>query len=94
MLDLTVGLGKSEENVWHLCKAVQQNKPELLKNSFVIFISNENKTVPFWYQKQGKVKNEYFIVWDYHVLFVIKGQKQAMLLLLLICFATFYFDGS
>lgn len=55
-----------EENIWKLleyCVKNKENKDEL----FAVFISNENKTIPIWYQKNGE-NIETPVIWDYHVI--------------------------
>ncbi|XP_068188684.1 protein N-terminal glutamine amidohydrolase isoform X2 [Antennarius striatus] len=42
-----------EENVWKICEFVQLEGNESLKELLVVFISNENRTVPLWKQKSG-----------------------------------------
>jgi len=48
-----------EENVWHLCR-----RPEFRK-SYVVFISNGNRSVPLWAQQ--KCHGDLPVIWDYHV---------------------------
>ena len=43
----------SEENVWHLCKRVQENTPALLPECYAVFISNDQQAVPLWCQAAG-----------------------------------------
>lgn len=50
-----------EENIWHLCNDRQLD-------GYVIFISNENRAVPLWFQKNSQPPIDY-VVWDYHVIF-------------------------
>lgn len=66
-----------EENVWKLCEKICHSKnlaPLLEEESvFAIFISNDNKTVPLWCQLASQ-DQEGYVVWDYHVILVIKGE--------------------
>jgi hypothetical protein len=59
---LTYTFIRSEENVWHMCKYVKENQPELLNKCFAVFISNENQTIPLWSQKQSPDK-EGLVIW-------------------------------
>lgn len=53
-----------EENIYHLAR--------LYPDSFTVFISNHNRTVPFWSNKlRTSAENEQgLVVWDYHVVLV------------------------
>lgn len=66
-----------EENVWHLCDYVRQHQLKKLGNCFVVFISNENKTVPLWMQKAGKDLS-HPVVWDYHVILVYSEEAGSL----------------
>ncbi|OTF80983.1 hypothetical protein BLA29_001435, partial [Euroglyphus maynei] len=60
-----------EENIWKLCEYIQQNEPvELLKNCFVVFISNDIEQVLLWAQKIGNPNQDYYVIWDYHVILI------------------------
>jgi len=60
-----------EENVWKLIEhVVDKNVPS--DELFAVFISNENKTVPIWYQKSS-TNIEYPVIWDYHVIMLHKS---------------------
>uniref|UniRef100_A0A8C5DJB9 Protein N-terminal glutamine amidohydrolase n=1 Tax=Gouania willdenowi TaxID=441366 RepID=A0A8C5DJB9_GOUWI len=54
-----------EENVWKLCDFVRREQTAPLDQLDVVFISNENRTVPLWEQKSGQ--GEEPVIWDYHV---------------------------
>ncbi|OWF40932.1 protein N-terminal glutamine amidohydrolase-like isoform X1 [Mizuhopecten yessoensis] len=58
-----------EENVWKLCEHVKGNNPDRLAYCYCMFISNENKQIPLWYQKSSFAPDG-VVVWDYHVIFV------------------------
>ncbi|KAI7868560.1 N-terminal glutamine amidase-domain-containing protein [Spinellus fusiger] len=55
-----------EENIYQLCKTVQEKNSALLKDLTVIFISNEQRSIPLW--KQNMCRNEWPVIWDYHVI--------------------------
>ena len=55
-----------EENIWYLC----QNDEFSNSQKFVLFISNNVKKCPFWYQKAGQTHQP--IWWDYHVILAVK----------------------
>ena len=67
-----------EENVWKLCDKIQNSKNlrNLVEkgNVYAIFISNENKTVPLW-QQSASENEDGLVVWDYHVILAMKGEK-------------------
>ncbi|XP_033981218.1 protein N-terminal glutamine amidohydrolase isoform X2 [Trematomus bernacchii] len=54
-----------EENVWCLCEFFRREDAAQLEDMFVVFISNENRTVPLWRQTSGRGGQP--VVWDYHV---------------------------
>ncbi|XP_053190494.1 protein N-terminal glutamine amidohydrolase [Scomber japonicus] len=54
-----------EENVWKLCEFIRTERTAPLEHVFVVFISNENRTVPLWKQKSGH--GDQPVIWDYHV---------------------------
>ncbi|XP_037120128.1 protein N-terminal glutamine amidohydrolase [Syngnathus acus] len=54
-----------EENVWNLCELVRRERSAPLQELFVVFISNDNRTVPLW--KQKSACGEQPVIWDYHV---------------------------
>lgn len=41
---------------------------------YVIFISNDNKTVPLWSQSSSKSEDG-LVIWDYHVILIIKADQ-------------------
>ncbi|XP_077364294.1 protein N-terminal glutamine amidohydrolase [Festucalex cinctus] len=55
-----------EENVWQLCELVRREQRAPLQELLVVFISNDNRTVPLW--KQKSARGEQPVIWDYHVL--------------------------
>ncbi|XP_077993403.1 protein N-terminal glutamine amidohydrolase-like isoform X2 [Glandiceps talaboti] len=66
---------KSEENVWKLCDFVRKGEVENLEKLFVVFISNERRAIPLWKQKASQSTDEP-VIWDYHVILVLKEQGQ------------------
>ncbi|KAK7791700.1 hypothetical protein R5R35_008714 [Gryllus longicercus] len=58
-----------EENVWKLCSEVRDRQPAELPSCYVVFVSNDKRTVPLWRQRAGK-EEEKLVIWDYHVLFL------------------------
>ncbi|XP_078124383.1 protein N-terminal glutamine amidohydrolase [Sander vitreus] len=62
-----------EENVWKLCEFVRTERTAPLEHLFVVFISNENRTVPLWKQKSGR--GDQPVIWDYHVILLQLGPQ-------------------
>lgn len=60
-----------EENVWKLCQQIKEQNEDDLKEYYVAFISNFNRQVPLWMQKQGKDPLTP-VIWDYHVVLLQK----------------------
>ncbi|XP_030766309.1 protein N-terminal glutamine amidohydrolase [Sitophilus oryzae] len=58
-----------EENVYKLVEEVTKVHPNELNKCFVVFISNQSRTVPLWRQRAGK-NEDHLVIWDYHVLFL------------------------
>ena len=56
-----------EENVYHLAR--------ISPDAFVVFISNDSKSVPFWLNKSRICHEnpEGLVVWDYHVVLIRSG---------------------
>ncbi|KAK7898246.1 hypothetical protein WMY93_019099 [Mugilogobius chulae] len=50
-----------EENVWHLCSWFRSEAEVLLKELKVLFISNDQRTVPLWKQKSGRA--DFPVIW-------------------------------
>ena len=62
-----------EENVWWLCKRLTPSN----LSSYVIFVSNDNRTVPLW--KQSAAQNpDAAVVWDYHVILAVKSAPETL----------------
>ncbi len=60
-----------EENIWWL--AQREDLPP--GERFVVFISNPTQTCALWSQKLAAPGDA--VVWDYHVVLVIRGDKQS-----------------
>uniref|UniRef100_A0A3Q3XIG4 Protein N-terminal glutamine amidohydrolase n=1 Tax=Mola mola TaxID=94237 RepID=A0A3Q3XIG4_MOLML len=60
-----------EENVWKLCEFVREERTAPLEELLVVFISNENRTVPLW--KQRSAHGDQPVIWDYHVILLQVG---------------------
>ncbi|XP_072984000.1 protein N-terminal glutamine amidohydrolase isoform X1 [Typha latifolia] len=58
-----------EENVYFLCKKLSASgiADPVGLDLFVVFISNEEKKIPLWYQKASKTIDG-LVLWDYHVI--------------------------
>ncbi|KIY66302.1 hypothetical protein CYLTODRAFT_398990 [Cylindrobasidium torrendii FP15055 ss-10] len=54
-----------EENIYFLAKSFIDHE------TYVVFVSNENKTVAIWNQKRAR-SPDIPVVWDYHVILVLK----------------------
>lgn len=52
----------SEENVYKLVEEVSKMYPNELHKCFVVFISNQSRTVPLWRQKAGKDEDR-LVIW-------------------------------
>jgi hypothetical protein len=59
-----------EENVWHLC--ADPRVPPAPRA--VLFVSNRDRTVAFLQQRAGRADTP--VVWDYHVVLVVRGDAQ------------------
>ncbi|KAI7891808.1 N-terminal glutamine amidase-domain-containing protein [Mucor mucedo] len=65
-----------EENIYLLCKEIEEKQPDMLHSTNVIYISNDIKMVPLWKQKAGV--DEQPVVWDYHVILFVQKDKEAL----------------
>jgi len=80
-----------EENIWHLCEDFlrgrtgrngRRGKPLLPRSRTdsdrlkVVFVSNDDKSVPFWNMRFGRLCNrtgvQGFLRWDYHVFAILE----------------------
>jgi hypothetical protein len=73
-----------EENVYHLAIKFMNWKNDFIKdynenndiyNGYVVFISNENETIPLWKQR-ASTDDETPVIWDYHVIFIVENEKK------------------
>lgn len=60
-----------EENIWWLAQRTDLPPGE----RFVVFISNPTQTCAFWAQRMASPGDA--VVWDYHVILVVRGDKQS-----------------
>ncbi|CEP16954.1 hypothetical protein [Parasitella parasitica] len=67
-----------EENIYMLCLEIAKRRPEVLGDFSVMFISNNNRSVPLWQQKAGR-GDEHVVLWDYHVVLYSKQDSKAMI---------------
>ncbi|KAF7645031.1 hypothetical protein LDENG_00211490 [Lucifuga dentata] len=65
-----------EENVWKLCEFVEKQRTASLQEVLVVFISNQNRTVPLWKQKSGTGDKP--VIWDYHVILLHNKRDDAL----------------
>ncbi|XP_073986250.1 N-terminal glutamine amidase tungus [Rhodnius prolixus] len=65
-----------EENVWKLCEKIKDSDSDLLENCYVIFVSNDAKQVPIWFQRSGHISRDNLCIWDYHVFLILKDPKE------------------
>ncbi|XP_051150504.1 protein N-terminal glutamine amidohydrolase [Andrographis paniculata] len=65
-----------EENVYLLCKKLAEDgiAKSDASDLYVVFISNEKKQIPLWYQKASH-RADGVILWDYHVICVQKRKE-------------------
>ena len=66
-----------EENIWKLCEKIKKSdKLEHLfreENAYIVFISNDGKSVPLWNQSASDDAGG-LVIWDYHVILIIKNE--------------------
>lgn len=53
----------SEENVWQLCRFVEENYSENLAECYAVFVSNPQQSIPLLNQKAGHSNRHGFVVW-------------------------------
>ena len=63
-----------EENVWKLCDRLKQNG-EHFDRAYAVFISNSEQTVPLWCQRASADPENKPVVWDYHVILLLKSSS-------------------
>ncbi|KAI8059665.1 N-terminal glutamine amidase-domain-containing protein [Thamnidium elegans] len=62
-----------EENIYLLCKEIEEKQNETLEHCSVVYISNDDRMVPLWKQKAGVGQQP--VVWDYHVILYVDGTE-------------------
>ncbi|KAI8989463.1 N-terminal glutamine amidase-domain-containing protein [Pilobolus umbonatus] len=67
-----------EENIYMLCKTINEKYPELIDDCTVIFISNEERKIPMWMQKAAGPVDP--VVWDYHVILLYENEACPLIL--------------
>ncbi|KAL1512509.1 hypothetical protein ABEB36_002091 [Hypothenemus hampei] len=67
-----------EENVYKLVEEVIQAHPNELNKCYVVFISNQSRTVPLWRQRAGNNEDR-LVIWDYHVIFLYQPEPDKCL---------------
>ena len=65
-----------EENVWQMAKRFSGTN-EGGMSYFAVFISSRSKHTPIWRQRSSEDADTP-VVWDYHVIFVIKGDTRSI----------------
>lgn len=58
-----------EENVYNLIHWLTKRGEAVLENLTVVFISNENKSIPIWKQRASS-REDGLVIWDYHVILI------------------------
>ncbi|KAF8868286.1 N-terminal glutamine amidase-domain-containing protein, partial [Gymnopilus junonius] len=67
-----------EENIYLLSKSFfDDEEMRSLWEIYVIFVSNDNKTVALWHQKAAR-STDAAVVWDYHVILILRSRKSRM----------------
>ncbi|XP_069135710.1 protein N-terminal glutamine amidohydrolase-like [Argopecten irradians] len=66
-----------EENVWKLCELVKDRSPNKMSYCYCVFISNENKQIPLFYQKSS-ASPDGVVVWDYHVICIYNDDDTSL----------------
>ena len=66
-----------EENIYLLCKKFEEfvklTEPQNVQ-AYAVILTNPTKTIFHQYQRQGHKKHNYLVIWDYHVIFIIKKE--------------------
>ena len=57
---------------------IRQTSPGELPKAYVVFVSNKKQVVPLWRQKCGR-DEEKLVIWDYHVLFLLKPDERCLI---------------
>jgi len=82
-----------EENVWKLCEEIARRlrvvdeevegklpgseAERLFSRCFAVFVSNPTKSVPIWCQRASADPRAVPVVWDYHVILVVRGSSSS-----------------
>nr|CAD7264136.1 unnamed protein product [Timema shepardi] len=66
-----------EESVWKLCEDVNKRHPTQLQHCHIVFVSNDQRTVPLWRQK-ASTEEDKPVIWDYHVLFLYNPDDRCL----------------
>ncbi|KAF6203968.1 hypothetical protein GE061_002306 [Apolygus lucorum] len=62
-----------EENIWKLVEALKLSDSRVLDQCWVVFISNNDRTIPLWKQRAGHQDRNHLVIWDYHVIMVVRS---------------------
>jgi protein N-terminal glutamine amidohydrolase len=71
-----------EENICQLARQLLQQQQQEGKDEdhdgpaptlFCVFISNNTKQTPIWKQRLGSPEDDGLVVWDYHVILVLRA---------------------
>ncbi|KAI9254584.1 N-terminal glutamine amidase-domain-containing protein [Phascolomyces articulosus] len=63
-----------EENIYMMCKTMAERHQDNVNHCTVVFISNPNKAIPIWKQKNAS-ESDGPVVWDYHVILYYHDYK-------------------
>uniref|UniRef100_A0A0A9Z8C0 Protein N-terminal glutamine amidohydrolase n=1 Tax=Lygus hesperus TaxID=30085 RepID=A0A0A9Z8C0_LYGHE len=66
-----------EENIWKLVEALKLGESRVLDQCWVVFISNDDRTIPLWKQKAGHQDSNHLVIWDYHVILVVRSEDNS-----------------
>lgn len=68
-----------EENIYLICKKfeefVQVTETKNME-AYAVILTNPTKTIFHQYQRLGHKKHNYIVIWDYHVIFLIKEKAE------------------
>lgn len=70
-----------EENIYLICKKFEEfvkPKENQMVQAYAVFLTNPTKTIFHQYQRIGHKKHNYLVIWDYHVIFLIKKESQTL----------------
>lgn len=46
-----------------MCEKIKDSDSDLLENCYVIFVSNDAKQVPIWFQRSGHISRDNLCIW-------------------------------